>query len=178
MEDKLIVQELLNGGNTRLFAPVVQRYSGMMLSKALTITRNRERAAESVQMAFAKAYANLDSWRGDTLGPWLLTITMHVALNMMEKERRLSRLSTEGQPLENVADDAYSDEHESKLQRMEQALQQLPSEDRQLITLHYYKKMKTDEIAKTMGLSQSNVLVRLHRVRERLKKIMNHGEEE
>ncbi len=178
MEDKLIVQELLNGGNTRLFAPVVQRYSGMMLSKALTITRNRERAAESVQMAFAKAYANLDSWRGDTLGPWLLTITMHVALNMMEKERRLSRLSTEGQSLENVADDAYSDEHESKLQRMEQALQQLPSEDRQLITLHYYKKMKTDEIAKTMGLSQSNVLVRLHRVRERLKKIMNHGEEE
>ena len=178
MEDKLIVQELLNGGNTRLFAPVVQRYSGMMLSKALTITRNRERAAESVQMAFAKAYANLDSWRGDTLGPWLLTITMHVALNMMEKERRLSRLSTEGQSLENVADDAYSDEHESKLQRMEQALQQLPSEDRQLITLHYYKKMKTDEIAKTMGLSQSNVLVRLHRVRERLKKKMNHGEEE
>jgi RNA polymerase sigma-70 factor (ECF subfamily) len=178
MEDKLIVQELLNGGNTRLFAPVVQRYSGMMLSKALTITRNRERAAESVQMAFAKAYANLDSWRGDTLGPWLLTITMHVALNMMEKERRLSRLSTEGQSLENVADDAYSDEHESKLQRMEQAVQQLPSEDRQLITLHYYKKMKTDEIAKTMGLSQSNVLVRLHRVRERLKKIMNHGEEE
>lgn len=178
MEDKLIVQELLNGGNTRLFAPVVQRYSGMMLSKALTITRNRERAAESVQMAFAKAYANLDSWRGDTLGPWLITITMHVALNMMEKERRLSRLSTEGQSLENVADDAYSDEHESKLQRMEQALQQLPSEDRQLITLHYYKKMKTDEIAKTMGLSQSNVLVRLHRVRERLKKIMNHGEEE
>ncbi len=178
MEDKLIVQELLNGGNTRLFAPVVQRYSGMMLSKALTITRNRDRAAESVQMAFAKAYANLDSWRGDTLGPWLLTITMHVALNMMEKERRLSRLSTEGQSLENVADDAYSDEHESKLQRMEQALQQLPSEDRQLITLHYYKKMKTDEIAKTMGLSQSNVLVRLHRVRERLKKIMNHGEEE
>ena len=178
MEDKLIVQELLNGGNTRLFAPVVQRYSGMMLSKALTIARNRERAAESVQMAFAKAYANLDSWRGDTLGPWLLTITMHVALNMMEKERRLSRLSTEGQSLENVADDAYSDEHESKLQRMEQALQQLPSEDRQLITLHYYKKMKTDEIAKTMGLSQSNVLVRLHRVRERLKKIMNHGEEE
>lgn len=178
MEDKLIVQELLNGGNTRLFAPVVQRYSGMMLSKALTITRNRERAAESVQMAFAKAYANLDSWRGDTLGPWLLTITMHVALNMMEKERRLSRLSTEGQSLENVADDAYSDEHESKLQRMEQALQRLPSEDRQLITLHYYKKMKTDEIAKTMGLSQSNVLVRLHRVRERLKKIMNHGEEE
>jgi RNA polymerase sigma-70 factor (ECF subfamily) len=178
MEDKLIVQELLNGGNTRLFASVVQRYSGMMLSKALTITRNRERAAESVQMAFAKAYANLDSWRGDTLGPWLLTITMHVALNMMEKERRLSRLSTEGQSLENVADDAYSDEHESKLQRMEQALQRLPSEDRQLITLHYYKKMKTDEIAKTMGLSQSNVLVRLHRVRERLKKIMNHGEEE
>ena len=177
MEDKQIVQKILNGGNTRLFTPVVQCYSGMMLSKALTITRNYDRAAEAVQMAFAKAYANLDSWRGDTLGPWLLTITMHTALNLMEKERRINRLSTEGKQLENVPDETYSDEYESKLQRMEQALEQLSSDDRQLITLHYYRKMKTEEIAKTMGISQSNVLVRLHRVRDRLRKLMNYGEE-
>ncbi|MBR4389372.1 MAG: sigma-70 family RNA polymerase sigma factor [Prevotella sp.] len=177
MEDKQIVQKIMNGGNTRLFTPVVQRYSGMMLSKALTITRNRDRAAEAVQMAFTKAYANLDAWRGDTLGPWLMTITMHTALNMMEKERRYNRYSTEAQPLENVADETYSDEHEVRLQRMEQALQQLSPDDRQLISLHYFKKMKTDEMATAMGMTQSNVLVRLHRVRDRLKKIMNHGEE-
>ena len=83
MEDKRIVQEILNGGSTRLFAPVVQRYSGMMLSKALTITHNRDRAAEAVQMAFAKAYASLDAWRGDSLGPWLVTITLHTALHLI-----------------------------------------------------------------------------------------------
>jgi DNA-directed RNA polymerase specialized sigma24 family protein len=32
--------------------------------------------------------------------------------------------------------------------------------------------MKTDEIARQTGLSQSNVLVRLHRIRDRLRKAL------
>lgn len=178
MEDKRIVQEILNGGSTRLFAPVVQHYSGMMLSKALTITHNRDRAAEAVQTAFAKAYASLDAWRGDSLGPWLVTITVHTALHLMEKERKHSHFSSDATRLENVADETYSEERELLLSNMERAIASLPSDDRQLITLHYYQKKKTNEIAKLLGMSQTNVLVRLHRVRERLRKIMDHGENE
>ena len=35
---------------------------------------------------------------------------------------------------------------------------------------NYYKKVKTDEIARQLNLSHANVLVKLHRIRERLKK--------
>ena len=52
---------------------------------------------------------------------------------------------------------------------MEKAIGSLNPEDRQLIEMHYYWSMKTGDIAEQLHLSQSNVLVRLHRIREKLK---------
>ena len=61
-------------------------------------------------------------------------------------------------------------DREALLQRMEQAIGQLPEQDQTIIRLHYYQQQKTDEIAQQTGLSQSNVLVRLHRIRDRLRR--------
>ena len=55
---------------------------------------------------------------------------------------------------------------------MEQAIGELPEQDRTIIQMHYYEHCKTDDIARATGLSQSNVLVRLHRIRERLRKAL------
>ena len=61
-----------------------------------------------------------------------------------------------------------------QLQQMEAAIAQLPEQDQQLLRLHYYEQRHTADIARQTGLSQSNVLVRLHRIRERLKKAMTY----
>jgi RNA polymerase sigma-70 factor (ECF subfamily) len=60
------------------------------------------------------------------------------------------------------------------LSAMERAIGRLPDVDRQIIQLHYYKGKKTSEIAAMLNLSNSNVLVKLHRIREQLKKEMEY----
>ncbi len=179
MNDKELVREVLDSGRTKSFAIVVKRYSGMLYSKSLGVVHSKELAAEVVQQTFIKAYANLDSWRGDQLGPWLSMIAMHTALNLLDKERRRRTLSIDDQPCatETTTED-YSPEHEQRLQQMESAIGRLPETDQMLIRLHYYEHKKTDEIANKMKLTQSNVLVKLHRIRERLRKEMNHGRNE
>ena len=72
----------------------------------------------------------------------------------------------------------YSAEHEEMLVRMERAIDRLPDADRRLIELHYYKHLSTKEIAADTGLSMANVLVRLHRIRERLKKQIENERDE
>ena len=74
MNDKELVREVLDSGRTKSFAIVVKRYSGMLYSKSLGVVHSKELAAEVVQQTFIKAYANLDSWRGEQLGPWLTMI--------------------------------------------------------------------------------------------------------
>ena len=169
MTDRELANKVLREHNQQCFAEIVRRYSGMVFSKALGIVKREELAKEIAQQTFVRAYERLAYWRGDSLGPWLAAIAMHLALNELEHEKRL----VQSVP---VADE-YDPEREVLLQRMEQAIELLPEQDRQIIRLHYYEQKKTDEIAQLTGLSQTNVLVRLHRIRERLRRTLGEDEE-
>lgn len=179
MTDRELAQEVVLHGSHKAFAEIVHRYSGMVFSKALGVMHTEEGAAEVTQQTFVRAYENLDSWRGTELTPWLTAIATHTALKLLDKERRrhttpLDTLPSSvlgGFPAETST---YSEEHEAQLQQMETAIAQLPEQDQQLLRLHYYDQRHTADIARQTGLSQSNVLVKLHRIRERLKKAMTH----
>jgi len=169
MTDRELANKVLREHNQQCFAEIVRRYSGMVFSKALGIVKREELAKEIAQQTFVRAYERLAYWRGDSLGPWLAAIAMHLALNELEHEKRL---------VQSVPDtDEYDPEREVLLQRMEQAIELLPEQDRQIIRLHYYEQKKTDEIARFTGLTQTNVLVRLHRIRERLRRTLGEDEE-
>ena len=169
MEDREIIDRILCKSDTKCYREIVGRYSGKVFSKVLSIVKREELAKEITQQAFIRAYINLDSWKGTSLGPWLNAVAVHIALNTLCKERK-----RHAEPIEQTViaehPQEYSDEHEQLLQLMEKAIGRLSPSDRNIICMHYYQRMKTDEIAKTLGMTKSNVLVKLHRIRERLKK--------
>ncbi len=168
MTDRELANKVLRDNDQRCFAEIVRRYSGMVFSKTLSVVRREELAKEVTQQTFIRAYERLAYWRNDSLGPWLVTIAIHTALDELERERK-----TRGSNIPSSTASEYDAEHEALLQRMEKAVDTLPEQDRQLIRLHYYQQVKTEEIARQTGLSQSNVLVRLHRVRDKLRKMMS-----
>ena len=178
MTDRELAYQVTQHGSQTAFAEIVHRYSGMVFSKALGVIHTEEGAAEVTQQTFVRAYENLGGWRGTELGPWLTAIAAHTALKLLDKERRRRTSSLEGLPASVVAgvpdESSYSEEHEARLQQMDAAIASLPESDQQLLRLHYYEQYKTEDIARRTGLSQSNVLVKLHRIRERLRKLMNH----
>ena len=100
MEDRELVREIIDKGRTGLYAEVVKRYSGIVYSKALAIVRQNDRAAEVTQSTFVKAYEQLRFWRGQQMAPWLVSIAMHTALHLMDKER-----VRRAQPIDDIADD-------------------------------------------------------------------------
>ena len=55
---------------------------------------------------------------------------------------------------------------------MDRAIERLTADERNIIEMHYYQKLKTKEIAELTGQSESNILVRLHRIRAKLKKLI------
>ena len=167
MEDKVIVDSILRSGRTQLFALIVKKYGSAVYAKTLAITKDAEEAKEIAQQTFVKAYQQLEDWQGTQLGPWLVAITCHLSLNALEKAKRKHCVDAEQV---QIPDETYSEEREERIQRMEQAISELTPQDQQIIRLYYYNKVKTEDIAQALRLSQSNILVRLHRIRERLKK--------
>ena len=200
MTDRELAAQVIQG-HQQAFAEIVHHYSGMVFSKALGVMRTEEGAAEVTQQTFIRAYESLATWRGTELTPWLAAIAVHTALKLLDKERRRRTTSLDelppgtldaagrvlasypsgrvlgGFPSGRVlggfpAESSYSEEHEARLQQMEAAIATLPEADQQLLHLHYYERCSTADIAHRTGLSQSNVLVKLHRIRERLKNIL------
>ena len=168
MTDRELANKVINYNDQQCFAEIVKRYSGIVFSKTIAIVKREELAKEVTQQTFIRAYERLAYWRNDSLGPWLTTIAMHVALNELERERR----NRKGNAQSPSSANDYDAEHEDRLQRMEKAIATLPEQDRQIIQLHYYQQVKTDEISRITGLSQSNILVRLHRIRDKLRKML------
>lgn len=168
MKDSEIVYNILHKGETRLFAMVVKKYGDMIFSKSLGITKRKDVAREITQQTLVRAYSRLSDFRGQELGAWLIAIACHLSLNHLEKEKR-ERGNFDCNRLEIIDEEGY-EERENAILQMEEAICSLSADDQKIIRLHYYDSMKTEDVAKSVGLSQSNVLVRLHRIRERLRK--------
>ena len=177
MDDKEIIADILKRGNSKGYATIMKRYAGLVYSRALGVMKSDDWAREITQQTFVRAYQRLNSWRGEALGAWLSAIAMHLAISNLDKARR-----RRAEPLEKganaVAEPEYSDEHEQRLQLMQKAIDQLPEQDRQIIAMHYFDNMKTDSIAARLNLSQGNVLVKLHRIREKLRKELQNEDNE
>ena len=118
-------------------------------SNARALVKDEDEAQEVTQMAFIQAYRQLDSWRGENFGAWVTIIANHIALRMLEKEKR-----RQTDPL------------------MEAAIAQLPEADRQLIQWHYYENLPLQTIAQQLGQTENNIKVRMFRIRERIKRKM------
>lgn len=172
MTEKEIVERIRHGDN-RPFATVVKSLSPALFSKVFALVKREYLAREITQQALVRAYTRLDDWRGQSLAAWITAIAMHLALNVLDRERRhRTEELDEGFPQQA---EEYSEEREMLLQRLENAVEELKPDDKAIVRLHYYEKRKAEDIASKLGMSKSNVLVRLHRIREQLKRKLNDG---
>lgn len=166
-----LIRRVLHENDSRAFESLMKRYSSSVFGSALRIMKDEDNAAEVTQMAFIQAYKQLDSWRGENFGAWVTIIANHIALRLLEREKR--KVS---EPLdENVEplDESYDEEKEQRLQSLEQAVAQLPEGDRQIIQWHYYDGVSLSDIAERLNQTENNIKVKIFRIRERLKKKLN-----
>lgn len=63
--------------------------------------------------------------------------------------------------------------HEEQYKILYKAIAQLDDVDR-LIIMMVLEELEYEEISKVVGISEGNVRVKIHRIKQRLKKIMNH----
>ena len=172
MTDKELITRIVVHNDTEAFSVVMQRYSGLVFSTAIAITKDYNLAQEVMQLALIKAYQNLHHWRsGTSLAPYLQMITHNQALDTL-KNRQKERHSDINNV--TVADEDTTIEHHRLLDKMDNAIAKLPDDERMIIEMHYYQKLKTKEIASITHISETNVLVKLHRIRAKLKKLIEN----
>ncbi|MCM1107293.1 MAG: sigma-70 family RNA polymerase sigma factor [Blautia sp.] len=132
-----------------------------------------DEAEDVVQEAFLRLADRFD--RYDTLSPRRLealcvTITKHIAIDLLRRRKHLAQEPE--QALLYTEDDAPLIEQvaeQNELSRyVAETLRRLPENLQNVLWLKYYLEYSNREIARTLGISEKNVEMRLYRGRKRL----------
>ena len=165
-----LIREVLQDRNERAFESLMKRYTSSVYGAALRLMKDEDNAQEVTQMAFIQAYSQLDSWRGENFGAWVTIIANHIALRLLEKEKRRQTYPLDDNT--DAPDETYDELKEQRLQSLEAAVAGLPEADRQIIQWHYYENIPLQTIAQRVGQTENNIKVRMYRIRERIKNQM------
>jgi RNA polymerase sigma factor (sigma-70 family) len=132
---------------------------------------DRASAEDVTALAFERLYssrARLDRRRGSTRG-WLFTIARNAALDELRRRRRQQAHLTATEPHD---DDAALDFAERAEQRasLRSALLALPLHEREIVLLKFHGQLTNVELARVLGISESNAGTRVHRALLALRK--------
>lgn len=135
------------------------------------ITNDRDEAEDVLQEAFLNAFKNLNSFKGQSsFGAWLKRIVVNAAINNIRKNRliftQLENHEVE-QPLE-----MNDNEIILEIDRIKEALQQLPDGFRTVLSLYLFEGYDHREIATILGVSESTSKSQYNRAKKRLKEIL------
>jgi RNA polymerase sigma-70 factor (ECF subfamily) len=135
-----------------------------------SLLRDRAAAEDATALAFERAYRKRRGYRAarGSREAWLFGIARNAALD--ELRRRKRRAALEADP-EDVAAPTLDDHAESALRRatVSAALAQLDARERELDALKFMAGLANAEIARVLGVSESNVGTRLHRTVNKLR---------
>jgi DNA-directed RNA polymerase specialized sigma24 family protein len=138
-------------------------------------TFDRRRGEERAWLFAIARNAALDELRRRRRGEeraWLFAIARNAALDELRRRRRVAALVTDPEDAEAAGPE---DGAEVALRRtaVRTALAALPARDRELIALKFHAGLTNAELARVLGVSESNAGTMLHRTMEKLRKACN-----
>ena len=157
-------------------AQLYDRYGRVAYGLALRIVRDQALAEDAVQEAFLAVWRTAASFRADRAKPstWILTLVHRRAVDVVRREerRRAARLEDTEKPDERglAADEEI--ELTDRRRIVQEALRQLPDDQREALELAYYGGLTQSELAERLsvplGTIKSRMFTGLRRLRDLL----------
>ena len=163
-------------GDRSAYETIVNQFSAMVFRLISRFFRSREDVEDLAQDVFLKVFARIDQIRPDENFPgWLSRVTINTCYDELRKtRRRKTAMETYGPEL--IAEKSVAPTEPETLGKARLALQGLDPKLRIPLVLKEIEELSVEEIARTMGLTQTNVKVRLFRARKKLARILGVDE--
>ena len=144
---------------------------------------DKDERNDLLQEILINLWKGLDSFRGEaSAGTWLYRVAVNTALSYKGRElkHKENHCNLETIPLILTLDDDTSlqqDELDLNLDRLNTAINQLSVIDKAIISL-YLEEVSLKEVADIIGITEPNVRVKIHRIKETLRMKMKGGTHE
>lgn len=180
MKEDLLLEKARHG-DQEAFGELVRLYEKKVYALTLRMCKNPDDAAEAAQEAFLAAWQGLKFFRGEaSFSTWLYRLASNACVDLLRKEQRHRAaagpsLNDEDTYIE-IADDAATPqelaERSELREQIEEGLQSLTPEHREVLILRELHQLSYDEIAQTLDLDTGTVKSRISRGRKALRNFL------
>ena len=172
-------QELVNAclrGDRKAQHALYSNYAKAMYNICLRMVRNQADADDVLQSAFIHVFNHLGSFRGDaTLGAWIKRITVNTCINFVKKKR--PEVLDWDDSLQNIPAERETDDAESRMnvQRIKEAMHQLPDGYRIVFSLYLLEGYDHKEIAQILNITEATSKSQFSRAKSRVRELITNA---
>ncbi|HAO64542.1 TPA: hypothetical protein DCQ44_01005 [Candidatus Taylorbacteria bacterium] len=169
------VAVLVQKGQKESFGILMDRYERKLFSYGKKFLTGQDNIEDVVQEVFIKTYQNIQSFdASQKFSPWIYRIAHNTFVNALRKNSKspIRFFDFDTFIAHPVYEDAMPAEKEQKRLRdlIDQGLDKLSADYREIIILYYIQNLTYKEIADILHIPIGTVSVRLLRARNELKK--------
>src|SRR5207247_8933723 len=133
------------------------------------LLRNEQDAQDVVQEAYLRAFKSFGGFHGSNGRAWLLTIVRNTSYTLLKKNRAVDLTTTFDEEIHATGHDSASPaailEHAEDAELIRNAMDQLPTEFREILALRHQEGLSYKEIGDIAQLAPGTVMSRLARAR-------------
>ncbi|AZA78043.1 sigma-70 family RNA polymerase sigma factor [Chryseobacterium sp. G0186] len=146
-----------------VFEDIYELYWQKIFRLCMGYVNDTELAQDLAQETFIIVWQQLPKFRNESsIGTWIFRIASNNCLRQIEKEKRFARTD-----LPINLEEKKQESMEPQIQLLYRFISELPETDRIIISLEL-EEIKQAEIAHIVGLSETNIRVKIHRIKEKL----------
>ena len=140
------------------------------------LLRNEQDAQDVVQEAFLRAFKSFGGFHGSNGRAWLLTIVRNTSYTLLKKNRVADLTTSFDEEIHASGDESMSAatilERSEDTELIREAIDELPAEFREILTLRHQEDLSYKEIADIAQIAPGTVMSRLARARAKLKECL------
>lgn len=164
---------LVAAGDIKKASLLFDRYHANVYNYLLKVNRNKMLAEDLTQNVFEKMIKYRASFNGkSSFKGWLFTIVRNTNIDHHRKRKYASLDDSYLEVKSENCDAQQQMEIQEGNSHLMQAINRLNEQDRELLILSKFEKLKYSEIAVIMGLTESAIKVKAHRTIKKLRNIL------
>lgn len=157
-----------------LFKEIFEANSKKIYHLCYGYTGDDESANDLMQETFMKVWQNLDKFRNQALiSTWIYRIAVNTCLSYLRVEKRHPKDELTDSIIETKGEEIS--EKNEQISSLYKCIAQLEENERIIITL-VLDELPYAEIAAISGISEGNLRVKIHRIKQKLTEIYNKYE--
>jgi RNA polymerase sigma factor (sigma-70 family) len=179
LTDEVLVELIVSSKDPILFKVLYERYIFKVFNTCLSFSNNNQEAEDICQDIFLKLLDKIHTFnRTSKFSTWLYSFTYNHCVNYFHRNK-FNKFEKITSNIEQMCDEVIvqsSDEdliQMLKLEKLNEALELIPFEDKQILMLKYHEFKSVKDLMDLHNAGESAIKMRLKRAKEKLLGVYN-----